>query len=117
MSLNRFVVENLYKIVLLGASKRAAILKARFLSRSIKLLADPAEPGVTRTHPPRTALGKALVALLGGNQFARQADRTGGGTVQVQCTSTVHVHVEMFKGKKKKKKKKGRAIEVFCFIL
>lgn len=38
-------------------------LETSFLSRAIKLLTDPAVPGVTRTHPPRTALGEALTAL------------------------------------------------------
>lgn len=38
-------------------------LETGFLSRAIKLLADPAIPSVTRTHSPRTALGEALIAL------------------------------------------------------
>lgn len=61
-------------MVLPQASKEQR-LKTGFLSRTIKLLADPAIPRVTRTHSPRTTRSEALIALLGVNVPRRQ---TGG---------------------------------------
>lgn len=50
-----------------GAARRIKKqpLKTGFLRGAIKLLADPAVPLITRTHPPRTTLCKAFATLWG----------------------------------------------------
>lgn len=44
-------------------SLKERCLKTGFLSRTIKLLTDPAKPSITRTHSPGSTLGKSLIAL------------------------------------------------------
>lgn len=62
-------------------------LKTGFLRRTIKLLTDPAEPRVTRTHSPRTTLGEALIALWGS---ICQADRKLGNKVWDVFSAQAH---------------------------
>jgi hypothetical protein len=62
-------------------------LKAWLLGRSIKLFAAPTKPRVTRTHPPWTSLGEALIALLG-ESVSYSGNEGKGVNCDVQCDST-----------------------------